>query len=414
MKGIRVQRHLAINSVFIYLALFCVSSFALLERVTVSIGAFSPIKLQLMYAGFLCILTQIKTLIRCLLKKKYFFVLLSVALFCVLLCISMVANRNSALGIPLYNTVRLLLYLVELFVLMVILAETGRVQGALSFLFWYTLLIVVVNDVLMFTKLITFGTERHESYLVGTKFDVSYLHMALLTLWVMCYAKNRKRMRIKRWLVILGTLFIVMVAIRTNCMTGLLGCTILGVMFTLLESPKGKLLVRLASPGLLVVVIVASVIFIFIVEAIVSIPMIEYFIENVLNRDSSITGRTNIYGDFAVQMSGHWMQGYGFGHGDEMAMVLFGYLNVQNGLLQWVMEVGLLGTSGLLILLVQIFRQLKRRDIGRKLQAMPIVLLVYLYIVLATVEITFNMAFILWFAIIFVMITERKTSALAG
>lgn len=408
MKRIRLPRSISLNAVFIYVALFCVSTFALLEHVTISIGAFSPIKLYLMYVGFICILTQIKTISRCLLKKKYFYILLVGFLFCMFMGFSMLANRGSSMGMPLYNTIRFLLYFVELFALMIILAETGRGQATLKFLFWYTLLIVLVNDMLMFSRVITFGTARHESYIIGTKFSVSYLHMDLLTLWLMVYAKNRRSGKGGKWVVLLATVFIVLVTIRTNCMTGMLGCILMAGMFTWLQARKGRWLLKLAAPGVFTLAIAVSVLFIFIVEVVVNISAVRYVVEEVLNRDTSITGRTNIYQMFVENMQGHWLQGYGYGNDNETAMSLFGYANVQNGLLQWVLQIGIPATLCMLAVFVQVFRQLKRSDGDRRMRVMPLVILVYIYIVLATIETTFNMAFIMWFALIFMLIAEKQ------
>lgn len=413
MKRIRLPRNISLNSVFIYLALFCVSTFALLEHITISISAFSPIKLYLMYAGFACVLTQFKTISRCILKKKYFYMLLTVFVFCMFLGISMLGNRGSAAGMPLYSTVRFILFLVNTFALMIVLAETGRGKTALKFIFWYTLLIVVLNDALMFSRVLTFGTVRHENYIVGTKFSVSYLHMDLLTLWLVLYAKKRRGVRKGKLAVLAATAFIVLVAIRTNCMTGLLGCIILAFMFGWLQTKRGYRLYRLASPAVLTLAIAVSVLFIIVVDTIVSIPMIRYLVEDVLNRDTSITGRTNIYGMLFENMQGHWLQGYGYGNDNETAMKLFGYANVQNGLMQWVLQIGIPATVSMLAVFVQAFRQLKHSSAEKREFVMPLVILVYLYVILATIETTFNKAFILWFALIFMLVAERSEAQTA-
>ena len=413
MKRIRLPRSISLNSVFIYLGLFCVSTFALLEHITISISAFSPVKLYLMYAGFACVLTQLKTISRCILKKKYFYMLVTVLVFCMFLGISMLSNRGSVGGMPLYSTVRFILFLVNTFALMIVLAETGRGKAALKFIFWYMLLIVIINDALMLSRVLTFGTARHENYIVGTKFSVSYLHMDLLTLWLVLYAKKRRGVRKGKLAVLVVTAFIVMIAIRTNCMTGLLGCIMLAFMFGWLQTKGGYRLYRLVSPGVLTVAVVISVLFIIVVDTIVSIPVVRYLVEDVLNRDTSITGRTNIYGILFENMRGHWLQGYGYGNDNEIAMKLFGYANVQNGLMQWVLQIGIPATGSMLAVFAQSFRQLKHSSAEKREFVMPLVILVYLYVILATIETTFNKAFILWFALIFMLVAERREPQMA-
>ena len=62
----------------------------------------------------------------------------------------------------------------------------------------------------------------------------------------------------------------------------------------------------------------------------------------------------------------------------------------------------------MLALFVQVFRQLKHSNGEKRELVMPLVILVYLYVIMATIETTFNMAFIMWFALIFMLVTERR------
>lgn len=403
MAKIRLQRSVSLNTVFVYMALFCVSTFALLENATMSIAAFSTVKLYLMYIGFGCIVTQMNVVLRCLLKKKYFFVLLSVLILCAFLGANMLLSGGS-----LYSTVRFVLYLVELFALMIVLAETGRGHAALKFLFWYTLLIVFVNDTLMFTRLITFGSAKYENYIVGTKFSVSYLHMDLLTLWLTTYAYQRKKAKREKWKVLLATGFIVLVTIRTNCMTGLLGCILLAAMFAWRQRGKGIWTKKLVFPVVLLTAVAVSVIFAAIANSLMNIPMLQYVVKEVLKRSITLTGRTNIYRAFLEGMQGHWLWGFGYGKDYQTALSLFGYANVQNGLMQWILQIGVPATMAMLMLFAAVFRQLKRSGVQRQRRAMPLVMLVYIYIILAMVEVTYNMAFFMWFGLIFLVATERE------
>ena len=178
MKRLRVLQKFSLNGMFIFVALFCVSTYAFLEHMSICIPAFSSVKLPLMYLGFGCMITQIRTILRCVFKKKKFYMLLALVGFCFMLVISMFANHNTSIGTsPMRNTIRLLLYLVEVFVVMIVIAETGRGAAVIRFLYWYLLILMIINDGLMFSQIITFRDGRFEGYLVGTKFSVAYLHM---------------------------------------------------------------------------------------------------------------------------------------------------------------------------------------------------------------------------------------------
>jgi len=408
MKRLRLPRNFTLNGLIIFVALFCVSTFAFFEHMSICVPKFSELKLPLMYVGFVCIVTQIRTIMRVVLKKNKFYMLLALAMFCVVLIISMFFNRDTAIGVsPLRDTIRLLLYLVEVFMLMIVIAETGRGQAVLRFLFWYLFLIMLVNDLLMFTGLITFKDGNHEGYLVGTKFSVSYLHMNLLTMWVLSRRGRKDKKRVPVWIAAIAAVLVAMVAIRINCMTGVLGSIVLVVLFAMMEGENRHKLIKLTSPWMLLLVLVLSVVLAFLADTITQIPLVRYLVEDVLKRDTSITGRTNIYEMYVANLTGRWMWGYGYGNGNDVAVSLFGYQNVQNGFLHWVLQVGIAASVCMAALMLVVFRQANRCKPERRDRLMPLVALVYMYIILGTIETTFNMAFIMWFALIFMLANER-------
>ena len=51
MKKIKLSTNITLNTVAIYIALFCVATYALMEHVSTTISAFSVVKMPLMYLG---------------------------------------------------------------------------------------------------------------------------------------------------------------------------------------------------------------------------------------------------------------------------------------------------------------------------------------------------------------------------
>ncbi len=409
MKRLKLPKSFTLNDVFAYVALFCVSSYALLEHMSISIGAFSSMKLPMMYLGMICLITQIKPIGRCIFRKNQFKTLLTLAVFCVMLVISMFVNRNAVFGeSPLRDTFRLLLFLLELFLLMIVLAETGRGKAAITFLFWYVAAITLLNDALMFSGFIRFGAGRFETYLVGTKFSVSYLHMNLLTLWAIRSKWQNRRRRLPKWAVLLAAAYIVGVAVRVDCMTGIIGCVALVVLFAMVDSKRRGKLLRFTSPMILLLTLVASVVFVMLVDVILELPIVKFVIEDVFERDLTLTGRTNIYSAYFKSMEGRMLWGVGFGNANDASVTMFGYENVQNALLQWVLQVGFPATAGLVAVMYQVFRQIHRKKLHNMNMILPLVALIYMYVLLGTVETTFNMAFIMWFALIFMLANEKQ------
>lgn len=407
---LKQPKGMSLKTLLMYTAMFCVTSFALLEHASISVKVVSMIKTPMMYLGAACIICQFFYFAKRLKKKRYFYLFLSLLLLCGMLFLSAYFNEKPKYGEdPIKDTVRLVLYLLELFMLMIWVAETGRGKQLLDYLFCYILILTVATDFLLLSRIIVFSDGRFETYLVGTKFSVSYLHMNLMTLW---YVRNRDRFRSDkkaRRIIYIGMPIALITTIRVDCISGALGCLLLFVLFLIIDKPVQKRLLKLNSPWVLALALAISVIFPFVAETILNIPAVTYLVENLLGRDNKLTGRLNIFEAYGREMEKHWIWGYGYGNGNAAAVSLFGYENSQNALLHWVLQVGIPATACLVLLLLMIFRQLSRSS--EKTRCMPFVALIYIYVILGMIETTFSMSLILWFAVIFMMTNEKKPAA---
>lgn len=405
--NLRMQKKIPMSQLLLYVAAFCVFSFALIEHVTISIPVVSMVKMPLLYLGGICLVLQLNKIHKTLKKKKNFYVFLTLLLFCGLLYISAWLNQNTRIGTsPMHSTTRLVLYLIELFLLVFLVAELGWSQRMIHFLYHYVFLLTLVTDILLFTKIVVFSNGSFESYLVGTKFTVAYFHM---NLFVLRFMRNKERFyrdaKSKR-MIFLGIPLIAVVSSYVDCVTGLLGCLILLILFMMLNTPAQKKLQYLNSPVVLLLGMLVSVGFPFAAKQIMDIPFVQYLVESVMGRSNTLTGRLNIFGEVGREMQGRWLWGVGFGNGNAASQALFGYANAQNALLNWVLQIGIFGTAVLVLLMLIVFR--RQAKAPARMQSMPLVLLVYVYILLGAVEITFSMSFLLWIALIFLIATEKK------
>ena len=406
---IRIHRRASLENILMTMALFFVSSYALLEHVSISIPFFSGLKFPMVYMGGIFMLPYIFKILSSLRKKKFFYPMLLTLLMFAFLALSAYFNRNTMYGqSPMRVTLRFVLYWMELFLLMVWVAETGRGGFVIRFLFWYTLILVAATDFLLLTKLMVFRNGSQETYLVGNKFTVAYLHMDLLALWFVKHDGRFLFWQKSKVLAILLASVVILVSVYVDCMTGLLGCIVLIWLFASMDTPVQTKLLRLNSPGLLSLVLLLSLIFPFVSQSIVSIPAVEAFLNNVLGRSNTLTGRINIFEVFIRRMEDNWLWGYGFGNGNVIAQAIFGYANAQNAILNWVLQAGVFATGSLLGLIVMVFRQLSKAEESMKF--MPLVALIYVYVVMGAVETTFSMAFLMWIAVLFMLINETRES----
>jgi hypothetical protein len=401
---IRIRKHFPVTDLLFTVALICIVSYALLEHVTISIGAFSTYKLPILYLGAACILSQINLQIKSFTKKKYFFVWMWVLALCAVLIISLQVNRDPVVGVtPVRTTIRLVLYLLELFALMIWCAEEGRGRYVIKFIYYYLLILAIVTDFLLLTQVIVFRNDNHVSYLVGTKFSVSYLHMNLLAFWAL-KRQDEDTQKHSRINVVLA-IVLVGISVVVNCVTGVLGA--LALLYFLRRSNvkyRGRFL-RMSSPSVLILMLIGSVIFPVIAGQIISIPVVTRFITNVLGRSNTLTGRLNIFEIFGDKMEYFWLWGCGVGNANAASLWLFGYDNAQNAIFQWLLQAGMFATVFLCGMMSQVFRQLAGSDKREKL--FPLIVLIYVYIIMGAVETTFNMSFIMWFALVFMLINEK-------
>lgn len=404
---IKKRRYFQADDIMLKLAMFFVFSYALLEHVSITISVFSMVKFPLLYGGGLCMVGRIPFILGNVRKKKYFYVILTLVSFCALLLVSAFFNRDPVYGSDsMHHTVRMVLFLVELFALMIWIGETDKVEQTVDFLFRYVLLLVIVTDVLFLTGIKTFYSGRHEIFLIGTKFTVSYFHMNLLSLWFIRNNMHQYRQDRTKRMAILLVPFLLAVSVRVDCMTGVIGCLTLLVFFLLMNTRFQEYFLQLSSPVWLVIFLLASVIFPFIAQKIVDIPVVTYLLESVMSRSTTLTGRLGIFETFLYKTHGHLLWGYGLSNGNVAAERLFGCANAQNALLQWVLEAGLAVMLALVVLMVIIFHQLSGSP--RRYRMMPMVMLLYVYIILGMVETTFDMNVMLWLALVFLLINAKE------
>ena len=409
MKTLKIKTRFSLNDISISLAMFCVVSYSLLENVSVSIPLFSWVKMPLLYMGGIFVLTQIRVWLNNILKRKYFYVLLPLLFFCVMLLFSMYINRNPDMGIsPVRATVRLILYLMELFALTIVLSERGASLRMINFLFFYMLVLAIITDFFVLTGIVRFNPGKHENYLIGTKFSVSYLHMNLLVFWVMRRQRLRKSLRLPAWIIIVLSAIVLLVSIYIDCMAGVLGCVALVGLFMMMESQKYAKLLRFSSPVILLLSFIISVTFSFVAKEILNLPFVIYLLENVFGRNATLTGRLNIYLRYVERIQGHWLAGFGLGNGNAVSMTLFGYANAQNAILYWVLQVGIPTTCTMLFYMLYVFHRASLVQSKRLMEVMPLIILIYVYVILGMIEITFDMNFFLWFAMIFLLINENR------
>ena len=337
----------------------------------------------------------------CVYRKKYLkvHVFKDVNVYACLLILSMLItsflNKNLSLGSyqvssytlgVLYALITLnTLFFVEFSVLY------GKQAQLLRYYYSCLLALCVIVDLLIFTK----GSSAHAYYYVGDKFTISYLHLFLIALYCMNYGVERIKNNLKFICIIFVSFF---VCKKVSCSTGQIGVVLLSIMFL---CKKAKKVIPNAYYMLLYVALFTLLSFVF--EQLLEISFIRNFIVNDLGKDETMTGRTGIYLVLwnAVQLKP--LFGWGQGNGMSFMGYYFSTPNAQNGFFNYVTDYGFVGVSTLILFL---FAVCKRINIDK---AYPLWALIFIFIVLSSVEITFNLQFIVYIILLlpFVRLYKR-------
>lgn len=119
-----------------------------------------------------------------------------------------------------------------------------------------------------------------------------------------------------------------------------------------------------------------------------------------------MTGRTNIYAKIAVAMTGNWLTGYGYGINYDLTRELMQADNTQNGLAEWVFQIGIIGTAALIVLLWICFHRINKARISRKSSAILAVL--YTLTIIASIEVSIDLPYFLLVAVLYGFAIESE------
>ena len=228
----------------------------------------------------------------------------------------------------------------------------------------------------------------------------------MLVLWLIQQREKYGARFANKWFVWSAAAVVILVSIYVDCMSGVLGCVFLAWLI-LRQSVSKKLTKLLTTPTFFIFCILACTLIAFVIGFFLNIPVIKNLIEDVLQRDTTLTGRIKIYQNYGEAMQGHWLLGYGFGSGNVVSLQYFGCTNAQNAVLHWILQCGLVVSVLLITLFVLIMKQVKTHPLNRRVSAELLVVLVYTYVMLGIVEITYSMSFILFIALLFMLANDK-------
>ncbi len=309
-------------------------------------------------------------------------------------------NVNSKIASYMY-----ILTILDIFLVVNMSIKKNGLQKFCSYMFYVLFPFIFLTDIFI----LFFQKEFHSNvvYMLGTKFQVVYFHIMLLTVFMQSHLEQKTgslnsydKIRIfgsdkKKYFLFIMLVITFIVFYRIQCGTGLV---MLAVFILLCFSPKifNKFITR---PWILIFMFGLFNAIIFNLERILESPLVQKIIMDILHKNLSLTGRTAIYSQMEV-----WLQYVNpyFGNGIYNSVVdsVVGYGNAQNGILNFFIQYGLLGVIALIYI---IFLSAKIED---KEILTPFYVMLLSFFVASIVEVSFGQPF---FVCIAVIVTFRKT-----
>lgn len=255
--------------------------------------------------------------------------------------------------------------------------------------FWLLFALSLLNDLTVFA---THFNNSSSQYLMGNKFTVGDIHTLLLGLYAALLSVRRGYLRYNRGIYVALVFESAIVLVKASAMTALL-CLLLSVALTLFLTNR---VAHKLSEGLVItIVIVAANVIYFGTGMLLDIPAVQFFIQDVLGRSLTMTGRTPIYDCLELLINEKPV--FGWGYGNTAVMALVGYGNAQNGIAELMVNYGAFGVLAFFVTVIGLFPCVKKfRSHNPRLVA-----IIYGTILASLVEISFGLVFFFALSLIF-------------
>lgn len=295
--------------------------------------------------------------------------------------------------------------LLEMFFIAEIMSEKENTIKMID-IYFKTAIIVTIVTAFIALFLPSFAASNQDAYLIGTKFQVVYMHYLIIVFYlVRCKLLGYRKTNVKIFIIL--CIWAISASIFTQCSTGIVGIVLLILFSVAIKEDKNILL----SNRLFLSVTILSFAFIFIYSLILDNPISEYIIVNLLHRDLTLTSRTTVFSKVLNVLPGNLMWGFGYGSAYELGIRLAGVPNTQNAILNWIWQCGTATTILMVVFIFTVFNYSKKYENCRKSAALkPLYILLYIFIILGSVEVTFNNTF--WGLLAALLLVSNRAATL--
>ena len=234
-------------------------------------------------------------------------------------------------------------------------------------------------------------------YAFGSKFMTSYLFLLLSGVLYAIYSVSQKKSDrlIFVWIVCVS----LVAMIYMFAITGLLTY----IVFILICTYGKRFTKALSNRYVFIISIIMSMVVLISLNEILQLDIIQQFIVNVLHKDATLSDRIRYYSRaLNVFKSGNIMYGAGYASSNLQSSIALGS-NIQNGLLQHILEYGVIGGICFLYLCYKGITPYKTSR-----EAIGLIAVLYAFVIAAIVEISYNLVFFMTVFLYYGLIMVRS------
>lgn len=302
---------------------------------------------------------------------------LVLAVFSVCSIISSYTNRSGGmLHVGIFNV----LFVVTLFASMKYISNVETTDICIDTVFSLLFIYCALNDLCMFALPEKF--MGNDYYILNNKFYIAYLHIVLLAFYG-CKKKINRVFYLVMWIES------IIVCSNMESSTGITG---LMVMFILSHIPYGWY-EKLKNPVVALASILGCSVILLIKDSILTLAPVQFIVTTLLNESLDLNSRTYIYAVlWKVLQLKPWF-GFGaennFNTCQKFLLISRGQPapDAQNGLADWLVSYGRIGTILLIVLVILCFKKAKHNSNYMLMVGL------YVFFVLSSVEIDYDIIF---------------------
>lgn len=342
----------------------------------------------------ICILIVIVYITTNVKKKKYYFNKVGIMIIWMILTCFISYIREFISASNLFNGIMNALC-IELIYIMVCYGMDNNKKEEIINSLYHTLLIYVIcslvsiwlkgssNDVLLY-------------YFAGNKFRTTYYIIMFDVFYAIKFDVPNKR-KIRYLALIILTIII---CYYVRCST----TVVASLLLTMVYIKKEKARKILSNKILIMLIMFIATVVVFFITRLLGEKWISYIIVNILGENLSLTGRLDIYKSlFDISKKSPI---FGFGYGNSEIAQIVGYGNAQNSMFQTIIETGYIGAIFFIIVFYQGISNKSKKKVKNDLW--PAYIYVYITIICASIEVTFNYMF--YSALFYIYAIENQKS----